>query len=91
MRAIIQRWGNSNAVRIPKSVMLLMELSENDTVDMLIEDKVLTIRKRSPRETLVQIIEKFYGKDFESIMNDRNEIQPKEFSWGDDAGKEVVK
>ena len=39
----IQKWGNSNAIRIPKTILEMTELSENDKVELRVQDGNITI------------------------------------------------
>jgi antitoxin MazE len=44
MRAKLQRWGNSLAVRISKGIAQDLEVAAGDTVDLRVEDRELVIR-----------------------------------------------
>lgn len=44
MKTRIQKWGNSLAVRIPKSFAAGLGLAENGPVDMTLEDGALVIK-----------------------------------------------
>jgi len=41
----VQRWGNSQGVRIPKSLLETANLKENDEVEIIAEGEQITIRK----------------------------------------------
>ena len=49
MQTTIQKWGNSQAVRIPKSILDLLVLKENDSVDISTKDDAIIIKKASRR------------------------------------------
>jgi antitoxin MazE len=45
----IQRWGNSNAVRIPKPVFDSVRFRENERVEIIVDDdgiRILPLRRR---------------------------------------------
>jgi len=44
MKTRVQKWGNSLAVRIPKSFAAALAFSEGTAVDMALEDEALIIR-----------------------------------------------
>ncbi len=44
MKPRVQRWGNSLAVRVPKSFAAGLGLTENAPVEMTLEDKALVIK-----------------------------------------------
>ena len=43
MYTTIQKWGNSNAIRIPKTILEMTKLSENDKVELRVQDGNITI------------------------------------------------
>ena len=77
MTAIIRKWGNSHAIRLPKAVMELAFLKESDSVQISVEKEQVIIKKaeqsaahKQERKTLKQRVEEFYGKDFETVLNE---------------------
>ncbi len=57
MRAKIQKWGNSLAVRIPKVFALDAQLENNSVVEVLLVDGRIVIKPiRSPRWTLEELL-----------------------------------
>ena len=57
MEAQIKKWGNSLAVRIPKSVARRLALEEDCSVGLTCEGAVLTIRPLKPRLRLDDLLE----------------------------------
>ncbi len=51
MRSQVQKWGNSLALRLPKSVASHFGLSPGSEVELSLEDKRLVITLVSPWET----------------------------------------
>lgn len=56
----ICRWGNSHGVRLPKALLDLVGLKENDTVSLSIEGETVIIKKTSDRPYL-SLQERFAG------------------------------
>lgn len=57
MKTRVQKWGNSLALRIPKSFAVEMGLDSNSTVEMSLRDKKLVIvPSGKPKFTLKQLL-----------------------------------
>jgi antitoxin MazE len=57
MRARIQKWGNSLALRIPKSVAAAAELEQDTVVELsLVDGKLSVLRVHEPKVTLDQLL-----------------------------------
>lgn len=50
MRTSIQSWGNSQAVRLPKTILELAQMNVNDKVDVYVEDNKIVIIKDTQTE-----------------------------------------
>lgn len=50
MHSKVQRWGNSLAVRIPKSFAAQSQLTANSPVEITIEGDVITLRASRPKK-----------------------------------------
>ena len=50
MKTLVQRWGNSLAVRIPKAYAKEIEVSEGDEVEMAVAKRKLVIIPRTQSE-----------------------------------------
>ena len=81
MTTKIQKWGNSQGLRISRELLENAHLSVGDEVDVEVKDGVLVVapvrqvRGKHSLRKLVNRIPKGYTQD--------------EVSWGDPAGKEV--
>ena len=81
MQTKIQRWGNSQGLRISKDLLANASLEVGDEVDVSLQDGALVItpvkkvRGRYRLEDLVAVIPGDY--------------QPEEVDWGEPAGKEA--
>ena len=91
MTGTIQKWGNSQAIRLPKPILDLVFLKENDSVQILTEDNKIIIQKSEAKpkhKTFQQRLEEYYGKDFETILAEVD-YQPAEADWGKPVGEEI--
>ncbi len=48
MKTKISRWGNSVAIRIPKSILRMLSLKENEEVELLVEEEKIVIKPVTP-------------------------------------------
>lgn len=88
MYATIQRWGNSQGIRIPKVLLETLHIRENDRVELIQTEDAITIRKAAApaHRTLEERLTAFYGQPIEKIG--RIENGP-EVDWGKTEGSEV--
>lgn len=78
MQATIQKWGNSQGIRIPKAFLEALGMAENDVVELNRVDDNIVITKVKKELTL------------EDIFKDcKGEYVAEEFDWGSPVGKEV--
>ena len=59
MVATIQKWGNSQAVRLPKTLLESLNMGENDQVKILSRDDEIVIKKIRRHRTLKERLEGF--------------------------------
>ena len=69
MYATIQKWGNSQGLRIPKALLDAVGLKEHDRVELVQMDDGINIRRASsiPHRTLEERLTAFYGKPIDQI------------------------
>ena len=81
MKAKIQKWGNSLAVRIPKSFAVETQMKQDAVVDLslLNGDIIVKLHKVKPKYTLEELL---------AGITDEN-IHP-ETDWGEPVGKEIL-
>ena len=95
MYATIQKWGNSNGLRIPKAFLDTLGLRENDRVELIQTGDAITIKKAAavPHKTLEERLTEFYGKPIQEIVLFRSQeigpLQAEEVDWGKAEGREV--
>lgn len=87
MFATVQKWGNSQGIRIPKSLLEALGIRENDRVELLQAEDTITIKKAAavPHKTIEERLVSFYGKPVEEI----GRIQSQEVNWGQAEGDEA--
>ena len=87
MYATIQKWGNSQGLRIPKALLDEVGLKEHDRVELVQMDDGINIRRASsiPHRTLEERLTAFYGKPIDQI----DRIEAEELDWGKAEGSEV--
>lgn len=80
MQATIQKWGNSQGIRIPKAFLDALGMSENDVVELdRVNDNIII--KKVKKENNLTLDDIFKGYD--------GEYEAEEFDWGSPVGKEV--
>lgn len=81
MTTSIQKWGNSQGIRIPKYLLDAVKMAPNDEIVIRAENDMLIIEKAAPtaaRKTIKELFENFDG-----------EYNPQEVDWGEQTGIEV--
>ena len=78
MQGSIQKWGNSQGIRLPKGALQIAGLMENDAVEIIASEAQIVIRKREQYESLDML---FAGYDGDFV--------PQEMDSGDAVGMEV--
>lgn len=88
MYATIQRWGNSQGIRIPKALLEALNIRENDRVELMPAKDSITIKKAAvpAHKTLEERLTAFYGRPVDEIIRIEN---GQEVEWGKAEGREV--
>ncbi len=80
MTTTIQKWGNSQGVRIPKILLDSINWSENEEVSINIEEDKLVIKKAKTQNR----------KNIKELFKDyKGEYKPEEIDWGEPKGEEI--
>lgn len=82
--ATIAKWGNSQGIRIPRTLMEQMNLNLNDKVEISVADNIMCIKKSRQYQNLKERMEAFYNEPIENIF-----VQSTEEDWGAPTGNEV--
>lgn len=76
----VQKWGNSQGIRIPKYILHKAEINEGDNVEISLEDDKIILFK--PRKLLKNYTLEELFKDY------KGDYKPGEYDWGAPVGKE---
>ena len=81
MKVKVQKWGNSLAVRIPKSFAVQTEIEQDSVVDLSVLEGNIIVKpeKRKPKYTLEELLE---GVTEENLHG--------EIDFGKPVGKEML-
>ena len=83
MEARIQKWGNSDGIRIPSSILKTLNIKTNDKVDLIQEEDRIIISKPKKRHlTLEERLEIF------NSLPDKEKGSVDPYDWGEDLEKE---
>ncbi len=79
MEARLQKWGNSNGIRIPQSILKALNLKTNDKVEIeKVEDKIIITVPKEKKVSLKELFDEYKGENL-----------AKEFEWDDPVGREI--
>ncbi len=79
MEVRIQKWGNSDGIRIPSSILKTLNIKTNDILNIEQEDdKIIISVPRKKKISLEDKFKEYHGKNL-----------AKEFSWDENVGKEI--
>lgn len=80
MTTTIQKWGNSQGVRIPKAILDTVKWNENEQIIILVENDKIVIEKakNKKRKNINELFEDYKGK-----------YEPVEVDWGEPEGEEI--
>lgn len=73
----IQKWGNSQGIRIPKNILDMMNWKDNDTVEISFQGDSLLIKPHK-RKTIDELFANYNGT-----------YQSEEIDWGEPVGREI--
>ena len=80
MTTNIQKWGNSQGIRLPKFLLDSLNWSEDEEITITAKNNSIIIEQAKPqkRPTIDQLFENYNG-----------DYQPEEIDWGEAQGSEV--
>ena len=79
MEARLQKWGNSDGIRIPSVILKTLNLKTNDKVNIICEDNKIIISNYNNKK--ISLEERFNNYNGEDLT--------KEFEWDEARGKEL--
>ena len=80
MTTKIQKWGNSQGIRLPKYILEAINWHEDEKLDIKTENGKIVIEKTAHRErkNIKELFASFDG-----------EYKPTDIDWGEPVGKEI--
>lgn len=84
MNTMIQKWGNSQGIRLPKNLLNSISWMEKDNIEIKVEDNRIILEKIVETDSMT-IREMFAEYD----ANGGEEVSIAEFDWGEPRGKEI--
>ena len=79
MEIKLQKWGNSQGIRIPQSLLKSLNLKVNDFLDIFQEeDRIIISKSKNRKISLKERFEKYNGEN-----------QAEDFVWDNKVGKEI--
>ena len=79
MTTTIQKWGNSQGVRIPKAILDTVDWKENEKITIFIDNgKIVMEKAKLKRKNIKQLFENYNEK-----------YEPTEIDWGEPKGEEI--
>lgn len=81
MTTTVQKWGNSQGIRIPKSVLNEINVESGECVELIVDNGMLLIKKAENKRKHKTIEELFSGYT--------GEYKCSEIDWGENEGNEV--
>lgn len=77
--SMIQKWGNSLGVRLPKAFVEQLGLQDGADVDLTVRDGEIVIAPAQPRYRLAEL-----------LAGCTAENRPEPIDWGPDVGREIL-
>ena len=83
MKSKIQKWGNSDGIRIPSNILKSLNLSTNDIVEISEDgNKIIIYKSVKKHYTLAERI-----NEYNKLPNEeKGNVEP--YDWGNDVGNE---
>jgi antitoxin MazE len=78
MNSMVQKWGNSLALRLPKSIARDLKVGAGDAVELRIRGDLLQVKPARPEYRLADLLRKVNASNLH-----------RETDWGDSVGKEI--
>lgn len=84
MRTTVARWGNSTALRLPKTVVEELRLTPGQQVEVVVDGNEARLKpvRRSARDALAELMAECDRIGWENA--------PRAIEWGPDVGSEIL-
>ena len=79
MTTTIQKWGNSQGIRLPKTILDTVKWTENEKIILVVEnEKIIMEKAKKKRKNIKELFADYEG-----------EYEPIEIEWGEAKGEEI--
>ena len=79
MTTTIQKWGNSQGIRIPKAILDTVKWTENEKIILVVDnEKIIMEKAKKTRKNIKELFADYDG-----------EYEPIEIEWGEVKGEEI--
>ena len=79
MTTTIQKWGNSQGIRIPKTILDAVKWTENEKIILVVDnEKIIMEKAKKKRKNIKELFADYEG-----------EYEPIEIEWGEAKGEEI--
>lgn len=86
----LEKWGNSQGIRLPKSILNEAHIKPNDTFIVKIDkNKNIILEKKKKPQNLKELFDGFDYKKYWADWEKEHPGQSKEVDWGDPQGREI--
>ncbi|WP_289761621.1 AbrB/MazE/SpoVT family DNA-binding domain-containing protein [Lactobacillus intestinalis] len=86
---ILKKWGNSQGIRLPKSILDKLGISHNNVkFNVTVKDNSIILKPKKESK-LAQRFEGFNYKKYWADWEKENPGKSKEMDWGESVGKEM--
>ena len=75
----LRAWGNSQGIRIPKDILVKMQLKTHDVLDIYVENDNIVLRKQFRHKSFEERLAEYDGK-----------ISVCDFDWGEPVGRDTL-
>lgn len=78
MLATIQKWGNSQGIRIPKNILDELQWSNQEELSLVAKNGKIIIERANKRKNIQEL-----------FANYKEEYTPENIEWGEPVGREI--
>lgn len=83
MLLTLKKWGNSSAIRLPKSLLEEVGIHDDASFEVEVKDGSIVLKEKKEVESLEELFSDF---DTESYFRNKDIL---EYDWGKPQGKEI--
>jgi len=79
MTTTIQKWGNSQGIRLPKVILEDLDMKEGEEVEISTQNNTIIIKRSTKKRKTIQ----------ELFANYEGDYKPEDIDWGKPVGGEI--